>query len=85
MSGPIIIKVPGIPAPGGSKKAFWKPGMKHANIVDAGGEKTKNWRAVVALAEKQQYQGVLFDGAIEVSFVFTMPPAKASLPNERRP
>jgi len=72
----IRFHVPGIPAPGGSKRAFWRPGMKHANIVDAGGEKTKNWRAVVALAARQAWIGETFGGPLHLQITFTMPRPK---------
>ena len=39
--------VPGVPKPGGSKRAFFRPGMKHPVITDASGQPGRDWRAVV--------------------------------------
>lgn len=69
----IQIDIPGIPAPGGSKRAFFRPGMKRAVIVDAAGERNKNWRATCALAARQAYQGQPLQGPLQVSMIFTMP------------
>ncbi len=62
--------VPGIPKPGGSKKAFVNKKTGRASVVEA--SKNAEWRASVAhegsLAVKQP-----FVGPIEVSFEFVMP------------
>lgn len=71
------IIVPGIPAPGGSKRALWRPGTKHANIVDAGGERTKNWRAVVALAARSAYRETPDTGPLSLRLMFFMPRPKS--------
>ena len=64
--------VPGIPRPGGSKSAFKNPKTGKIIMSDAGGEKTKNWRAVVALFAKQNYKGELLSGPLRVSIIFVM-------------
>lgn len=69
----LTIDIPGIPAPGGSKRAFFRPGMQRAVIVDAAGERNKNWRAVCAMAAREAYQGAPLQGPLQVSMVFTMP------------
>lgn len=87
MSDPITITIPGIPAPGGSKRAFAlrrrdgslvrrADGSPVINVTDAGGERTKNWRAVCALAARQQYQGPPLTGPLMVHFTFLMPRPK---------
>ncbi len=84
MNTVVTLKVPGIPAPGGSKKAFWRPGMLHANIVDAGGERTKNWRAVVALSGREQYRGELLDGCLRLNVIFVRPRLKSHFRKDGR-
>lgn len=72
--------VPGIPAPGGSKR-FVGIGKKtgRAILIDAGGEKNKNWRSIVAVcgrAEMREKAILLFTGALRVKFDFIMPRRK---------
>lgn len=74
---PITIHVPGIAAPGGSKKAFpiFGPGRvwKTNVLTDASGAKGKDWRARVAIFAKQAMMGdPLFDSALRVTFSFTV-------------
>lgn len=69
--------VPGIPRPGGSKRAFMRPGMRFPVITDVGGEHTKNWRAVVALAARGAYEGLPLTGPLNLSVKFVMPRPKA--------
>lgn len=61
--------VPGVPAPGGSKKAFWRPGMKHANIVDDC-SRNKEWRACVSYTAKQHFLRAPTDKPVEVVVTF---------------
>ncbi len=72
--------VAGLPAPGGSKKAFrWraKDGRTGTSIVDAGGVKNKNWRAAVSYAAHEamtaEQRFVPFKGPIYLSIVFMLP------------
>lgn len=80
--------VPGIPAPGGSKKAFVLKrrdgsivrranGSPMVNITDAAGEKNKNWRAIVALTARTEYSGDPLAGPLAVSMIFTVPRPKS--------
>jgi Holliday junction resolvase RusA-like endonuclease len=66
--------VPGIPAPGGSKKAFIRNGR--VNMVDAG-KNNKPWRASVALFASQAIQKLevftLMDGPLSLELMFAMP------------
>lgn len=69
--------VPGLPAPGGSKRGF-RVG-NHISIVEAGGQKTKNWRAVVALAAsatRAKLGGGLLEGPVQATVMFYMPRPK---------
>jgi Holliday junction resolvase RusA-like endonuclease len=66
---------PGIPAPGGSKRAFFRPGMKHAVIVDAC-KRNKDWRAVVALAAREAYRGQPLASPLRICATFFMPRPK---------
>ena len=67
--------VPGMPKPGGSKKAFVIGGR--ARIVDACA-KNKEWRAVVSLCAAEAMIGTpMFDGVpLDVSFTFYLPRPK---------
>lgn len=72
--------VPGIPAPGGSKKAFpIKKGGKYTGrvaVVDAGGQKTKDWRANVtasAFEAMQKAQLSPLEGPLAAEVYFVMP------------
>lgn len=76
--------VPGIPAPGGSKRGFAiKKGgayTGHVAIVDAGGERTKNWRASVVSAAWKAMEGpskILLLGPIQLELLFQMPRPKS--------
>jgi len=71
--------VPGIPAPGGSKR-YVGIGKKtgRAILIDAGGEKNKNWRSIVAVCGREEMRktGAVFRGALRVKFDFVMPRRK---------
>lgn len=78
MIEPFSFFVPGIPAPGGSKKfvGFGKT-TGRAIVIDAGGERTKNWRSTVA----QMSIGAMIDkprcaGPLRVSLTFYVPRPK---------
>lgn len=69
--------VEGTPAPGGSKNAFaLKKGGVYTGrvaISDAGGQKNKDWRKVVATVGRMQYGGKpLLTSALRVSMLFVM-------------
>lgn len=76
MSDPIQFFVPGIPKPGGSKKAFFRPGMRFPVVVEDC-KKNKEWRAVVALAGHEAFPHAPLDGPLSVTYVFVMPRVKA--------
>ena len=63
--------VPGNPKPAGSKRGFFRPGMKHVAIVDACKE-SKPWKAQVSATVAQQLPPdfKLFEGPLAVRFVF---------------
>ena len=76
--------VTGIPAPGGSKTGFAiKKGGVYTGrvaIIDAGGQRTKDWRQAVsaaAMAAMKLADSVPLTGAIEVELLFHMPRPKA--------
>jgi len=59
MSEPITLFIPGIPAPGGSKRGFAirKGGVLTGRVamVDAGGQRTKDWRqACIVMAHEKR-------------------------------
>ena len=69
--------VPGIPAPGGSKKFVGHAKRTgRAILVDAGGARNKNWRAAVAAFAHELAPAELFNGALMACFEFTMPRPK---------
>lgn len=53
MADRVWFDVLGIPAPGGSKNAFRHRSTGRIVVVDAGGQRTKNWRAAVAAAGRE--------------------------------
>ena len=65
--------VPGVPQPGGSKKAF-VIGGKARVVEDA--KRNKDWRAVVALAAIEAHRAGPLDGPLRLSLEFTMPRPK---------
>lgn len=83
--------VQGLPAPGGSKSAFVptnrqtgepyrKNGRIIVNVVEAGGQRTKEWRQEVSAAatEAMRLAGVVpLSGAIEVELLFHLPRPKS--------
>lgn len=71
-------QVPGIPAPGGSKR-FVGFGKKtgRAILIDAGGQKNKDWRNAVMWAGREAIgQQPLFTGPLHVTMRFLMPRPK---------
>lgn len=72
--------VPGIPAPGGSKR-FVGHSKKtgRAILIDAAGQRNKNWRSIVGLcgsAEMREKAIASFTGPLRVKFDFVMPRRK---------
>jgi Holliday junction resolvase RusA-like endonuclease len=77
--------VPGIPAPGGSKRfvGFGKKSGR-AILVDDAGERNKNWRSIVAVCGRDAMsKGIIenkvpvwFHGPLRVRFDFIMPRRK---------
>lgn len=81
MSAVVAFFVPGIPAPGGSKRAFAlrKGGVLTGRvaIVDSGGQRTKDWRQSCVQAAHDHRPAEPFRGALRVNFSFVMPRIKA--------
>ena len=67
--------VPGVPAPGGSKKAFVNKRTGRAQIVDDC-TRNKPWREAVAWAAREAYQGPLMLGPLALTVEFVMPRPK---------
>lgn len=67
--------VPGIPKPGGSKKAFYNKATGRAMIVDAC-KGNKSWREAVKYATLEAYRGPQITGPCELSIAFHMPRPK---------
>jgi Holliday junction resolvase RusA-like endonuclease len=66
--------VPGIPAPGGSKRAFIIGGR--ARLTDAC-ERNKPWRQSVAMFAMAAHRGALFTGPLLLDVEFVMPRIKS--------
>jgi Holliday junction resolvase RusA-like endonuclease len=73
--------VPGIPAPGGSKRAFAiKKGGVYTGrtvIFDDAGQRNKDWRQACVVMADQKRPAEPFRGALRVDFDFVMPRLKA--------
>lgn len=63
--------VPGIPAPGGSKKGFVNPKTGRVVIVDDA-KRNKDWRSMVGLIASQHFARPL-EGPVRVVVTFYMP------------
>lgn len=78
---PITFFVPGIPAPGGSKRAFIikKGGVMTGRVamVDAGGQRTKDWRQACVAVAHENRPAEPFRCPLRVDFDFVMPRIKA--------
>jgi Holliday junction resolvase RusA-like endonuclease len=73
--------VPGHPAPGGSKRGFFIKKLNRVAITDAGGARTKNWRASVvqAAAAAMEAKGLstIVEGPLATEIIFYMPRPKS--------
>ena len=61
--------VPGIPAPGGSKKGFYIKSINRVVIAPAN-KNTKPWMATVSVFAKEAYLGELLQGALKLYLSF---------------
>lgn len=69
----VRFRVPGVPAPGGSKKAFASPKTGKIVVLDDA-KNNKGWRQQVAVFASQAMAGAPpLDGPLTVSVLFTMP------------
>lgn len=79
MSDTIVFLVPGIPAPGGSKKAFpriGRDGRQHVAVMDTS-KRVKPWRAVVVHAAELAMAGrPPLRGPLKLEITFTLPRPK---------
>jgi Holliday junction resolvase RusA-like endonuclease len=64
----ITFFVPGVPAPGGSKRAFYIPKLNRAVVVETC-KRTKPWRTSVEWAAKEKFTEPL-RGPLSVSYCF---------------
>jgi crossover junction endodeoxyribonuclease RusA len=79
----ITFFIPGIPAPGGSKR-FVGHSKKtgRAILIDAAGQRNKDWRSIVGLcasAEMREKAILTFNGPLRVKFDFIMPRRKGDV------
>ena len=75
MSSTIKFTVLGKAETAGSKRAFFKQGMKRPIVIDDNA-KSKPWKAEVAAAAREVYDGPLLNGALAVTFTFFRPRPK---------
>jgi len=68
--------VPGLPQPGGSKRAFYIEKLKRAIVTDDN-PKAKDWKRTVAVFAQQNYIGALLEGPLRVEMRFVMPRVQA--------
>lgn len=68
--------VPGIPKPGGSKRAFYNKTLGRAMIVDACA-KSKDWKAAVQAFAVAACPGPLLQAAVSLEIEFRMPRPKS--------
>lgn len=71
----ITFFVPGVPRPGGSKKAFFNKTLGRSIIVDDCA-KNKDWRNSVKYACYDAYKGPQLTGPLNLSITFLMPRPK---------
>lgn len=70
----------GTPAPGGSKNAFRHRHTGRIVVVDAGGKRTKDWRAAVAAAGRIAMNGRgILQPPLVLTVMFRMPRPKSHL------
>jgi Holliday junction resolvase RusA-like endonuclease len=83
---PIVIIVPGLPAPQGSKSfkgmLRGKDGRDHAILVESS-KRVKPWRKAVEIIAKATYRAPAIDTPVGLRMVFTMPKPQ-SAPKRRR-
>lgn len=90
-AGMISLFVAGIPAPGGSKRGFAiKKGGVYTGrvaIMDAAGQRNKDWRAGVVACARDAAPTELLRGPLRVDFAFIMPRPQAhyTKPTKKRP
>lgn len=68
--------VPGIPRPGGSKRAFFNRRTGKAMVVEDC-KTNRDWRATVQLAARDAYSGPPLSGPIALYVVFHLPRPKS--------
>ena len=67
--------VPGLPAPGGSKKAFYNKHLGRAIIVDDC-KRNASWKNTVKVFAVQAFDGAPLSGPLELTIEFRMPRPK---------
>lgn len=71
----MIIVVPGIPKPGGSKRGFVNPKTGRV-IITEDCKQSKDWRAVVAIKAQEAREDGLMSGPLRLSVTFIFPRPK---------
>jgi Holliday junction resolvase RusA-like endonuclease len=66
---------PGLPVPGGSKRAFVVKGK--AVVTDTSGSRGREWRAVLRVAAQTAYRGLPLHGPLALTVTFFLPRPKS--------
>lgn len=69
----ITFFVPGVPRPGGSKRAFYVPKLGRAVLTDASGQAGKDWRGDCKHVAQQHADQSLFGAELRLAVTFVMP------------
>lgn len=85
MGAEVRFWVPGIPAPGGSKRGFVNKKSGKVVLMDMGGERTKSWREAVRVFGYQAMSGrEPLSGPLRLELRFFMPRPKAHFGTGKR-
>jgi Holliday junction resolvase RusA-like endonuclease len=79
----IVFRVRGIPRPGGSKRAFYRPGMKHA-VITEDCKRSKDWRQDVKAAALAAWSGPPLTTPLRMDVRFIVPRPQSHYRTGRR-
>lgn len=74
--GRISFFIPGIPAPAGSKKAFFNPRNPHKPIVTDDSKRSRPWKSMVASFALEHAPTPIFSGPLSLDLLFIFPRPK---------
>lgn len=80
----ITFWVPGVPAPGGSKRFVGHARSGKAILIDDAGARNRHWRELVAMFAHPHTPDALLTGPLEVTFTFIMPRIKSHFYTDKK-